>query len=297
MNDNSVLIVDNSEESIKILTRLLPIFGYEPIYYAKNGLEAMNIINQKIPSVIIADASLSGFDSFLLSEIIHFVPRYRNTSVILMGADINSDLIEKSMLSGVYAFLEKPVTAENVKKVLGSVKAPTISSLKLSTNTEVILTELSKTTKAMLTLIFGQQGRIIKIEELPLELRKKTWEVVGIIKAEGPTTIEIALGTSKQIAKNLATWQGKKNLDTNNTLGQAEGEFIAAILKRSFTAINNIYPVKASLAHVSFNAELPINPKASESYVIYLRVAMQQAILQKQLTLALIVTITDKQKH
>ena len=297
MNDNSVLIVDSSEETVKILTRLLPIFGYSPIYQASSGLEALELITQKMPSIIITDASLPRFDSFLLSEIIHFVPRYRHISVILMGADINSELIEKSMLSGVYAFLEKPVTAENVKKVLGSVKAPSISSLKLSPSTEAILNELSKTTKAMLTLIFGQQGRVIKIEELPLELRKKNWEVAGIIKAEGPTTVEIALGTSKQIAKNLATWQGKKNLDANNTLGQAEGEFIAAILKRSFTAINNVYPVRATLAHVSFNSELPINPKARESYVIYMRVAMQQAILQKQLTLALVVTITDKQKR
>jgi len=291
--ENSILIADSDDKSRQLLAKLLNIFGYTDVTEVKDGLTALEIIAKNSPSAAIIDANIPGINCFLMSEILHFVPRFRETSVILMKSSIDSAFMEKSILSGAYSFLEKPLTAEGIKHVLSGIKSPQLTSLKMSQTSKFLVDEIAKTTKAMLTLIFGQQGKVIKIEEMPSDLRQKTWEVAGVIRASGNVNLEIALGATKKIAKLLANWLGKKDLDTPATLGQAEGEFLDGILKRTLKNISHAYTLKSVPAQVGFNMPLPLSPKAEECFVIYLRVAMQSALLQKQLTLALVVTISS----
>lgn len=286
----SILVVDADDESRKLLCHLLQIFGYDEIREAKDGLEAMVHLAQKSPDCVVLDILTPKLDGFLLSEIVRHVPRFREIPVVLMGSVLDPSVIEKGIKVGAYAFLEKPLTAAGIKKVLAGIQKASISSLKMSKAAQLIIPEISAAAKGMLTLIFGQQSKIIKIEEFTTEMRKKPWEVSGIIRAKGGVVMEIALGVSLEMAKALAGWLGKKDLSPVS-VGQAEGEFLTSILTRSLKRIEDTYAVKSEAAQVSFNKPLAINPQATEAYVIQLRVAMQRAILQKQLTICLVVTL------
>jgi two-component system, chemotaxis family, chemotaxis protein CheY len=287
----SILVVDADNESRKLLCRFLQILGHEEIREAKDGLEAMEQLVQKSPDFVLFDMQTPKIDGFLLSEIVSHVKRFHGIPVVLMGAVLDSSIIEKGMQAGAYAFLEKPLTPEGIKKVLSGIPKPTISPLKMSKSAQVVIPEIATAAKGMLTLIFGQQGKIIKIEEFTNEMKKKHWEVSGIIRAKGGVAMEIALGISLEMAKSLAAWLGKKDLSPIS-VGQAEGEFLTSILKRALKPIGVAYALKPETAQVSFNSPLPINPQATEAYVIQLRVAMQRSILQKQLTIFLVVTLT-----
>ncbi len=289
----SILVADADDESRKLLCRLLQVFGYDEIKEAKDGLEAIEQIAQKSPELVVIDTKIPKLDGFLLAEILQNVPRFREIPVVLMSASLDSSVMEKGMHAGAYAFLEKPLTSEGVKKVLAGIQKPATSSIKMSESAQIIVPEIGAVAKGMLTLIFGQQGKIIKIEEFTTDMKKKPWEVSGIIRAKGMLTIEIALGVSLEMAKSLAGWLGKKDLSPVS-LGLAEGEFLTSILKRSLKGIEHTHIVKPEAAQVSFDAPLAISSQATEAYVIHLRVAMQRAILQKQLTLFLVVTLTER---
>lgn len=289
----SILVVDADDESRKQLCHLLQILGYDEIKQAKDGLEAMEQLAQKSPDCVVFDILTPKLDGFLLSEIVSNVPRFHEIPVVLMGSALHPSVIEKGMKVGAYAFLEKPLTVEGIKKILAGIQKSSKSSLKMSKPAQLIIPEIAAAAKGMLTLIFGQQGKIIRIEEFTTEMNKKSWEVSGIIRAKGGVAMEIALGVSLEMAKTLAGWLGKKDLSPVS-VGQAEGEFLTSILTRSLKGIAATYALKAEAAQVSFNSPLAINSQATEAYVIELRVAMQRAVLQKQLTICLVATLTTR---
>lgn len=287
----SILVADSDGASLDLLDRLLKIFGYEEVIKAEDGLEALYLATQKMPDLVVVDANLPKLDGFLLCEIFHNVAKYRDMAVVLMSAGMNTQTMEKGMLAGAYAFLEKPLTPEGVKNILGSRAAQQNKFPEaMSKPVQALVSQFSEETKRMLNLCFGQPAKVLKTESQSPELVAKPFDVLAKATLDGKSKITLALGVSSEVAKAIAQGLGKKDLSQTG-LGQALGGLLSSIIDRSLARVNETQAVKSGSVQVIFSAPLQLEANVKERYGVQLRVAMQSAILRKQLGLTLLIAM------
>ncbi len=98
-----ILIADD-EPLIRVdLRELLEEIGYKVVGEAKDGQEALRLIDQENPDIVILDIKMPRLDGIELARIIaHRYP------VIILTAYSESHLIQKARDAGVMAYLSKP---------------------------------------------------------------------------------------------------------------------------------------------------------------------------------------------
>ncbi len=107
-----ILVVDDEKLIRWSLTEKLTKEGYE-VTTAESGEEAIQMINQELPDLIMQDIKLPGISGL---EILEYVKQVRPESlVIMMSAYGDIDTTVKSMKLGAFDFLEKPFDFEKMK--------------------------------------------------------------------------------------------------------------------------------------------------------------------------------------
>lgn len=102
------LVVDDSLTMRKVLSRLLEREGYE-VLVAKDGMDAMQVLQQSTPDIILTDIEMPRMDGFGLARNIRDDARTANTPLIMISsrtADKHQNLAKEI---GVDAFFGKPV--------------------------------------------------------------------------------------------------------------------------------------------------------------------------------------------
>ena len=105
---SSVLVVDDSLTMRKVLGRLLEREGFE-VLIAKDGMDAMQVLQQYTPDIILTDIEMPRMDGFGLARNIRDDARTANTPLIMISsrtADKHQNLAKEI---GVDAFFGKPV--------------------------------------------------------------------------------------------------------------------------------------------------------------------------------------------
>lgn len=95
------LIVDDSEEFVASVSRLLGSQGLEIVAYALSGEQALELAEQLKPDLALVDIELGEEDGFALSH--ELAARAPSTRIILIstyGPDDMGDLIERSPAAG-----------------------------------------------------------------------------------------------------------------------------------------------------------------------------------------------------
>lgn len=107
------LVVDDSLTMRKVLGRLLEREGYE-VLVAKDGMDAMELLQISVPDIILTDIEMPRMDGFGLSRNIRDDARLVNTPLIMISsrtADKHQNLAKEI---GVDAFFGKPVQDEEL---------------------------------------------------------------------------------------------------------------------------------------------------------------------------------------
>lgn len=108
-----LLVVDDSLTMRKVLGRLLEREGYE-VLLAKDGMDAMQILQDVTPDVILTDIEMPRMDGFGLARNVRDDVRTANTPLIMISsrtADKHQNLAREI---GVNAFFGKPVQDEEL---------------------------------------------------------------------------------------------------------------------------------------------------------------------------------------
>lgn len=114
-----VLVADNEKKLRGILERVFTVRGYE-VRTASNGKEALRIIPEFNPHLVIAEVAMPELNGFELCRKIRGDKRFRTTRFIfLTSKDTREDEIEGLML-GADDYIVKPV---DVEKLLARVDA------------------------------------------------------------------------------------------------------------------------------------------------------------------------------
>ncbi len=111
-----ITIVDDSSLSRKLMIRALPPDWDVEITQAANGVEALNASRGGKAHVMFLDLTMPVMDGYEVLE--HIKSEGLNSFVIVVSADIQPKAQERVQSLGAIAFIKKPVSTEQVGKIL-----------------------------------------------------------------------------------------------------------------------------------------------------------------------------------
>jgi adenylate cyclase len=107
-----ILVVDDIPDILKLLDATLRFKGYR-VVTAHDGQEALEIIHQQRPELVIADILMPRMDGFSLLHRIRINPQTRDILAVFLSATyVAQEDKEFARAIGVTSFIEKPVDLE-----------------------------------------------------------------------------------------------------------------------------------------------------------------------------------------
>lgn len=111
--DPHILVVDDNDINLFVLTKYLKINGIAH-ETARSGSEAIEKVNNMIPSVIIMDIHMPGIDGLEATK--RILQANPDIPVIGLTADINSNIEKAGIAAGMREVLFKPINADHLLK-------------------------------------------------------------------------------------------------------------------------------------------------------------------------------------
>ena len=117
-----VLVVEDSKMALKIAVAILSSFNCE-IFSAELGADAIELVKKHRFDIIFMDLGLPDMDGLSLSHLIRKMEGdERRTPIVALTAHSEGGLKELGSLEVLDDYLLKPISTENVGRVLGQFK-------------------------------------------------------------------------------------------------------------------------------------------------------------------------------
>ena len=102
-----ILIVDDEPNLVVPIQFLMEQRGYK-VMIAERGEDALDLIYQYKPDLVLLDILLPGIDGYEVCEIIRLNPNYRNVKIIFLTAKGREVEIAKGLALGADGYITKP---------------------------------------------------------------------------------------------------------------------------------------------------------------------------------------------
>lgn len=112
----TILIVDDDEMTRQLLRLFFTQHEYE-VVEAKNGLEALKIIEENCPNLIIIDILMPGMDGISTVRKIRLTRDSAQLPVLFLTAQANAKVINEAMKAGGQKLLNKPVHLAELARI------------------------------------------------------------------------------------------------------------------------------------------------------------------------------------
>jgi putative two-component system response regulator len=110
-----ILIVDDEEQNIRLLSRILERAGYEYIAATTNSEDTLAIQTQFKPDLVLLDLHMRGKDGFeVLTELLSPERGGEHLPVIMLTADDTADMKRRALALGAKDFVGKPFDSAEV---------------------------------------------------------------------------------------------------------------------------------------------------------------------------------------
>lgn len=106
-----ILIADDEAIRVMTLRTQLRALGFEVVAEATNGQEAVDLADRHQPDLAILDIKMPGLDGIAAAR---EITARRPVPVILLTAYSEPELVERATEAGVFAYLVKPVSEEDL---------------------------------------------------------------------------------------------------------------------------------------------------------------------------------------
>ena len=112
-----ILIVDDEPNVVVPIQFLMEQEGYR-VMIAERGEDALDLIYQYKPDLVLLDIMLPGIDGYEVCEIVRLNPNFRKVKIIFLTAKGREEEIAKGLALGADAYITKPfLNAELVATV------------------------------------------------------------------------------------------------------------------------------------------------------------------------------------
>ncbi|MFV8337350.1 response regulator [Flavobacterium sp. RSP29] len=117
MNKNKILVVDDELNIRDTITELLICQNYD-VKAARNGQEALNVLDYWTPDLIVCDIMMPVMDGNALHEIIKESPSLSAIPFIFLTAKSENNLMRQCLLAGADDFLSKPFEIKELVRII-----------------------------------------------------------------------------------------------------------------------------------------------------------------------------------
>ena len=186
-----ILIVDDEKDTLEMMQDLFESKGYET-EAAVNGLEALNIIRNQEPDIVLTDIRMPEMDGMQLLQ--ELTKDYPNLPVLMVTAHGTISAAVDAMKMGARDYIMKPL---NLDEILAKVERITQLSTLIKEN-EYLLTKLQQTYD-----FTNMIGKTDKIQEL--------FSLVKDVAATNTTVlIRGESGTGKELIANAIHYNSQR---------------------------------------------------------------------------------------
>ncbi len=112
-----VMVVDDSITVRKVTTRLLERYGFD-VMTAKDGVDAMSLLQDRIPDVMLLDIEMPRMDGFELARHVRNDERLRHIPITIITSRTGDKHRERAMQIGVNHYLGKPFQEHELLKTI-----------------------------------------------------------------------------------------------------------------------------------------------------------------------------------
>jgi CheY-like chemotaxis protein len=113
----TILVVEDYEDVRQMLKILLESEHFRVLEAATGG-EALNVIKNRRPDVILMDLALPGFDGFETIRRIRKIDGFQNTPIIVLTAYSGQSMYETALRAGTHYFMAKPIDFDELAELL-----------------------------------------------------------------------------------------------------------------------------------------------------------------------------------
>ena len=110
---NRVLIADDEANLLISLEYLLQRQGYE-VSLARDGDQAMSMIRQQQPDLVVLDASMPGQSGYEVCQQVRADPALRHVRIVMLSAKARATDIAKGKALGADAYIIKPFSTDDL---------------------------------------------------------------------------------------------------------------------------------------------------------------------------------------
>ncbi|TVM03582.1 MAG: response regulator [Candidatus Brocadia sp. WS118] len=117
MSDNNVMVVEDNEKNRKLMRVVLKAKGYNVIE-ATTGEEALNILKNQKPNIILMDIQLPGIDGLTLIKQIKADAVTKEIPIIAVTAYAMKGDEQKILDTGCEAYMSKPINTQELPHMI-----------------------------------------------------------------------------------------------------------------------------------------------------------------------------------
>ena len=116
-----ILVVDDEEIALKLVTCLLDRIGFTDIDRAMNGVEARGLMEKKQYGLVICDWNMPEMTGLDLLKILRADDRWKRLPFLMTSIDGSLERVKIARMAGITAFLLKPFDETKLRTKLEEV--------------------------------------------------------------------------------------------------------------------------------------------------------------------------------
>ena len=126
MKNCKILIIDDDEDDIGLLSEALTQAGVDQLHYVYTAMQAFIYLEEVaadcLPKLIITDLYLPGITGAEFLQDLKKMDKYRNIHVVVLSTIKSKKEIQRYLEMGALDYILKPVTFEEYLKVAENIK-------------------------------------------------------------------------------------------------------------------------------------------------------------------------------
>ncbi len=113
MTTYKLLLVEDEEELVRIVQTYFRDEGYE-VRIALNGIEALKVVRDFKPDVIVSDVKMGQMDGFEFFEALKKLPEFSKTPFVFLTIMDDRTSVERATALGASGYMTKPFDVEEL---------------------------------------------------------------------------------------------------------------------------------------------------------------------------------------
>ncbi|MDO6426038.1 MULTISPECIES: response regulator [Thalassotalea] len=111
---SSILIVDDSSTNIRVICNQIKELGHK-IHIAKDGVQALKLLTEIKPTMILMDISMPNMDGFECCKRIKQSKSRRDIPVLIISGSNDEKDMRRALNVGASAYMTKPIDAQQLR--------------------------------------------------------------------------------------------------------------------------------------------------------------------------------------